>query len=127
MRKVASGIILTLVVMAAMTGIGAQAERSAHRILGDELRITKCQARPNSGVEWKRYASCQNRNMASIRTWGAQLDDCIAMLAVQNRTDDAYYVDDRHTTQGSGLSLWDGTGPHTFVLTWRDIVACSGS
>ena len=82
---------------------------------------------PNSGVEWKRYALCQNRNMASIRTWGAQLDDCIAMLAVQNRTDDAYYVDDRHTTQGSGLSLWDGTGPHTFVLTWRDNVTCSGS
>jgi hypothetical protein len=126
MRRVASGIILTLVVMAAMTGIGG-AERSAHRILGDELRITKCQARPNSGVEWKRYALCQNRNMASIRTWGAQLDDCIAVLAVQNRTDDAYYVDDRHTTQGSGLSLWDGTGPHTFVLTWRDIAACSRS
>ena len=83
MRKFASGIILTLVVMAAMTGIGG-AERSAHRVLGDELRITKCQARPNSGVEWKRYASCQNRNMASIRTWGAQLDDCIAALAVQN-------------------------------------------
>ena len=39
-----------------------------------------------------------------------RLDDCIAVLAVQNRTDDAYYVDDRHTTQGNGLSLWDGTG-----------------
>jgi hypothetical protein len=127
MRKVASSIILTLVVMAAMTGVGARAERSAHRILGTELRITKCQARPNSGVEWKRYASCQNRNMASIRRWGERLDRCIAVLAVQTRNDDAYYVDGSQTTQGNGLSLWDGTGPRTFALTWRDIVACPRS
>ena len=127
MRKVAGSIILTVVVMAAMTGIGARAERSPHRILGGGLHITKCQTRPNSEGEWKRYASCQNRNMASIRTWGAQLDRCIGAIAVQSRADDAYYVDGRHTTQASGLSLWDGTGPHEFVLTWRDIVGCPRS
>ena len=127
MKKVAGSIILTVVVMAAMTGAGARAERSAAGILGAGLRITRCQPRPNSAVEWKRYASCQNRNMASIQAWSAQLDRCIAVLAVQDRADDAYYVDGRHTTQANGLSLWDGTGPHTFVLAWRDIVGCPRS
>ena len=36
-------------------------------------------------------------------------------------------VDGRHTAQGSGLALSDGSGPHDLVLTWRDISACPGT
>lgn len=62
--------------------------------------------------------------MASIRAWSAQLDRCIRVIAVQSRADDAYYVDGRDTAQGSGLALWDGNGPNSLMMSWRDISGC---
>ena len=127
MKNVLSGVIIAFVVMAGITRVGAETDQGHDRIMGAGLQITSCQRRPNSGIEWTRYALCQNRNMASIRAWSEQLDRCIGAIAVQSRADDAYYVDGRHTTQGSGLALWDGSGPHDLVLTWRDISACPGT
>jgi hypothetical protein len=127
MKNVLSGVIIAFVVMAGITQVGAETDQAHDRIMGAGLHITTCQRRPNSGIEWRRYALCQNRNMASIRAWSEQLDRCIGAIAVQSRADDAYYVDGRHTTQGSGLALWDGSGPHDLVLTWHDISACPGT
>jgi hypothetical protein len=127
-----ASVLITAGIMQASAGaqvdpVLRQVGQPVSEFLGLELNLTNCNSSPNNAPAWTRFARCAAANFATIKRWENKLDNCLTLFQVENRSNDAYYVDGLSTTEGSGLAPFAGPGVPRYLMEWRGLAACPRS
>jgi hypothetical protein len=97
-------------------------------IFGANLAVAACNSSPSNAAQWTKFAGCATRNFTAIRRWATTLDNCMTLLKVESRHDDAYITGNDPAldpTVGDGLAIAPGaTGNFNYFMAWKNQAGC---
>jgi hypothetical protein len=94
-------------------------------IFGANLAVADCNSSPSNATQWTKFAGCATKNFTAIRRWATTLDNCMTLLKVETRHDDAYMDAVNIVQAGDGLVINPGAGSDfNFFMAWKNQAGC---